>query len=399
MNQDFYQKTLAPWEERFKKYGMPFPMEGDMGPGEVELLLQEFLAREMREFEPALVKTRLKDINNKWRVVSAVQKAVRRGQVQQAIRAGHAVSVADNSYFWRRIGVIALEDVAFGGIVECALTLTAMRYRKLRRLWGEDKILQYITTILAEAHKDRAATDMVCHFLYGDIGGIKAHYEEHGMGLEEITATACDRSNPDWEQRGAAAWLLAGTKWVENDNLPYRPSVEGAFEVYAKNGYPPLVQYVTLRARACQREPMYIVFPVVWDMIMNSSEITFEEKTFTMSTPVAGLQPEALDQHTADGKRAMGYFAKANDEMRDWFSKNPGAKPSKAIGIVLFIHEGGLLDSEVMFDGRKQLYELVVRDDYLNSGVTDEQYQELYPLVLKNMEDLNHARARVVEPK
>ena len=71
---------------------------------------------------------------DRWLLASALQKAIRRGSVGIAV--GTALEVLDlnASYLWRRLCVVALEDIGFGDPLTCARRLETrlQRSRKFR---------------------------------------------------------------------------------------------------------------------------------------------------------------------------------------------------------------------------------------------------------------------------
>jgi hypothetical protein len=95
----------------------------------------------------------------KWLYASALQKSIRRGHTHCAIRFAIQLHSLDEQYAWRRLAVIALEDIGFGDPLAVALTLEANRSHRFRQQLGERWVLATIVTSLAEAVKSRALCD------------------------------------------------------------------------------------------------------------------------------------------------------------------------------------------------------------------------------------------------
>ncbi len=53
---------------------------------------------------------------DQWLLASAMQKAIRRGEVDTALRAGYALWNIDRQRFWRRLHIVALEDTGVADI-------------------------------------------------------------------------------------------------------------------------------------------------------------------------------------------------------------------------------------------------------------------------------------------
>ncbi len=65
------------------------------------------------ESEDVTEKTKLKDKNSKWNVVSYLQKSIRRSRPSHARRAARALAVStEEEYLWWRMAVIAIEEVS-----------------------------------------------------------------------------------------------------------------------------------------------------------------------------------------------------------------------------------------------------------------------------------------------
>jgi hypothetical protein len=71
-------------------------------------------------------------------LASAMQKAVRRGDTEIARRAGHQLLAMDRSRFWRRLAVVALEDIGIADIEAAAELVAIALLPAARRLFGSD---------------------------------------------------------------------------------------------------------------------------------------------------------------------------------------------------------------------------------------------------------------------
>ena len=96
---------------------------------------------------------------NKWHLASALQKAIRRGHVELAQSYASGLLEHHPGYVFRRLGVIALEDIGPGDWLACALALEALTCSRLRRKLGERPVLLSLVTALSTAPKSRALAD------------------------------------------------------------------------------------------------------------------------------------------------------------------------------------------------------------------------------------------------
>jgi replication-associated recombination protein RarA len=94
---------------------------------------------------------------NRWIASSALQKAVRRGDVALAERAAFALHREDRSATWRRLIAIAFEDVGPADLDVVLETVAVATLPKWRAVIGEEAALRSIVSTLATAPKDRSA--------------------------------------------------------------------------------------------------------------------------------------------------------------------------------------------------------------------------------------------------
>src|SRR6266700_6523461 len=92
---------------------------------------------------------------DRWIASSLLQKSIRRGDVELARRAASTLHAFDRNAIWRRLIVIACEDVGVGDIDALLETFLAAASTDLRRQCGEASVLSAVVRRLAEAVKDR----------------------------------------------------------------------------------------------------------------------------------------------------------------------------------------------------------------------------------------------------
>jgi replication-associated recombination protein RarA len=100
-----------------------------------------------------------------WLAMSALQKAIRRGCEDLALRAAATMLRDAPEKLWRRIGCIAYEDIGVASLETLGLATAALAGKRHRSaLGGEWAIASCIISELSRAPKCRAADDllMVC---------------------------------------------------------------------------------------------------------------------------------------------------------------------------------------------------------------------------------------------
>src|SRR5438067_1653384 len=77
---------------------------------------------------------------DQWLASSAMQKSIRRGEGDRAIRAAHTLWTEDRQNFWRRLHVAALEDIGIGDPDAVVKVLVATAAPAWRRRIGDLRV-------------------------------------------------------------------------------------------------------------------------------------------------------------------------------------------------------------------------------------------------------------------
>src|SRR5690606_1951563 len=94
-----------------------------------------------------------------FRLTSALQKACRRGHTHLAVEYALKLHSIDPQYCWRRLAIIALEDVGFGDCLSAALALEACRSFGFRQKLGELRTVATVASSLADEVGSRSLCD------------------------------------------------------------------------------------------------------------------------------------------------------------------------------------------------------------------------------------------------
>src|SRR6266851_240507 len=149
---------------------------------------------------------------DRWIASSLLQKSIRRGEVELAQRAACTLHAFDRSAIWRRLVVIACEDVGVGDIDALLETFLATTSTDLRRQCGEALVLGSVVRRLAEAVKDRSADYLACAAKdHSDLSETCRFCKE--ASLEQRLQFLGDSSQP-LAQRAVAAWYASASTLV-----------------------------------------------------------------------------------------------------------------------------------------------------------------------------------------
>ncbi len=100
-------------------------------------------------------------------VISALQKCIRRGQEDLAVRMAYELSVTSEFHeekMWNRLLIISVEDVGFGNPRAAILVKTLFDMHKEFSYGGGDRRMLFVHAIryMCRSQKDRSSCDLTC---------------------------------------------------------------------------------------------------------------------------------------------------------------------------------------------------------------------------------------------
>ena len=104
---------------------------------------------------------------DRYVALSALQKAIRRGDEDLALQAAMNLRIEGPHAIWRRLGIIAFEDIGVANIDVVGWTTVVIGDRDLRnRLGGEWMVLNFLIRALCRSAKCRATDELTCLLEY-----------------------------------------------------------------------------------------------------------------------------------------------------------------------------------------------------------------------------------------
>lgn len=122
-------------------------------------------------------------------VISALQKEIRRGQVENAAALAYemaSTSPALETMMWQRLKVISVEDVGFGELTAPALIDTLCRFRESFAYGSGDRVLFAIHAVryLSSCVKDRSSDEMSQWLRHGiEAGSIRPTIPDYALDM------------------------------------------------------------------------------------------------------------------------------------------------------------------------------------------------------------------------
>lgn len=334
---------------------------------------------------------------DRWIRLSALQKAIRRGETGIAQSAAFSLLATDKAALFRRLPVIALEDVGMGAI-NCTMGViaasTSAAWRK--SAGGDAVVLHALVAWMCRAPKCRAADNAIL--------AAKDHpafdrEREHIGGMD--TAALVDEvgdNNRSTIGRIMAAWRLAGTHQYPSDHWPgQRGDMEALCIAYERAGVPPAIIAACRAAMGLLRYPLPISLPVIWTAFQNQpSEV--QERAVPPTVLVNGIPTYALGKHTSLGKRALRLLAERGGGLRDClephfrFADWPGA-----LGAAQFHAESALVARKRAWAEAEMVQHLGAAGDLHTFGTLVDAVPTLLNSFSDHLHDLDNIRVELLE--
>ncbi len=124
-------------------------------------------------------------VADRYVLLSAMQKSIRRGHENLALRAAASLMIGGPHAIWRRLGIIAFEDVGVANIDAVGwVTVVIGKPEVRKRLGGEWRVAEILIRALCRSAKCRAADDLV-HLIERDSALADLRDELPGLSLRD----------------------------------------------------------------------------------------------------------------------------------------------------------------------------------------------------------------------
>jgi len=335
---------------------------------------------------------------DKWVLASAFQKAIRRGELEIAQSAGLSLLLEDKQMLYRRLHVLAVEDVGVGDIDLAICILAATGDAKTRQLLGGDQVvLSYLIERLCGAVLDRSADHML------SIAQDHPHLEDarwdFGRAPIKELFDQIKSTQLSLPERAVAAWYAAGTRQFRSDGLWSRQGdLEGLFGTYQDMGVDNTLLDACRLAIRKMRNPLPVFLPLIWSGFSQSTVDKVEEIDIPGTRHVDGVPAYALGGHTRLGKRALREFLRQCEPVRKCLERCPSDTGWQDTSDVAVFHvESALVKRQRLWDGFEDLKTLGIEGDVCRNGLKPEAVADLLAIVRENMPLLDNIRVEILE--
>lgn len=324
-----------------------------------------------------------------WLAASLLQKAIRRGREDLALSAAATLLRSDPHRFWRRIGVIAFEDIGVADLNVVGLVTAALSGKNWRaRLGNEWSVASCLVSSMAASQKCRAADDLVM--------GVERHpslerarREFASLPTQSLLEIAI--GGDELGKRALALWYATGTGRSENlSGRSGEPQV--VFDHLVAASFPESVVEISREGFRRVRQILCPFLPLLHALrVHESAELVDDD--LPPEIMIGSVPSWAFDMFVREGRQAIRLFLAQNNATARWIAAHiPPSKRVDFLGYILFAVEGGLLKSRLAWPTGVRLRTWAERE---SQGPWCPDATEILELMRADLPLLNEVRAHV----
>lgn len=333
-----------------------------------------------------------------WVASSLLQKAIRRGATDHALRAAHEFHRHRGSGIWRRLALIAFEDIGIGDLeLVQRITMLAADHAYRESFGHERELIEAVVTRMAATPKDRSADYLICTAHDGrDVDAFRD--DSRSRPRAERAAIAADAFT-SLEKRAVAACTAVeigyGTKFSAGE-----PLLE-LLDAFMHTGLQPSVIETVLVGARLTREPMTLMLLVVASAIRQLGLNTSVTEDEPPRVRLCGDVPTyALDKHTALGKAAISRMVVENRRVSEVISAHvPDFRAVAVAGVAAYYADASPVLRRVDWHQSRPLEYLGLHTDMEKFGCPHDAVQLIANVVREELDHLDDIRCRLIQSK
>lgn len=331
---------------------------------------------------------------DKWIASSALQKCVRRGDAQLALRAAVTFAALDSVGLWRRLISIACEDIGAadaGTMIETVAVATSPQWRAEH---NEMRVLASVIRRLTEAPKDRSADlAMLTVRHYDGLEPRRKICRRATLGRRLQLLTDPHTSLLD---RAVAAWFSSGLDF-RYERLVGPGNLDRLGYAYRALGVASELSAAAITTGRRTREPFTIVVSLVWLEIQRSGGGVVREADIPESPEIDGLLLCSVDEHTRTGKQAIARLVAEEPDLRNCLSRYvPKSRWTTAAQHAAFYVDGASVARRLDWSQSHSLEKLGIEADLGSAKVPPEGVRPLLDSMRSCLPRLNELRCETL---
>ena len=329
---------------------------------------------------------------DRWVAMSALQKAIRRGQVETAKRAVRTLLVTGKvEAVWKRLLIIGFEDVGLGSL-DALLMVCALASEKIIRAEYESELaaLDAVVIELCQAPKDRSA-DLLYSIARFDpaLSGFRAMLD--GKSDTERLHLLAQRSLSLYERALLVLHIINSRGRVTGD------SVDDLLRCFAGLGVSDtLLAMIKLSAYKAQAPMCLMMMPLWLDQRIKHDKPSGKASTYQASKPAwqleNGISLVALDGFTRLGRKAIARFTTHNEEVRACLEAMPKQQAAEALRLAVFYADSAVTYPALNWQHQREVQTRGIAADFAGINIQENMATALVDAVRDNLHQLNTIR-------
>lgn len=319
---------------------------------------------------------------DKWLLMSAMQKAIRRGEVERAKRAAASLFYQDKVSFYRRVGITTLEDCGIACPDVLVKVLTASASSAWRRRVGELRVGLHLVTLLCGIDKTRLADAL---FIQAEKSPAYHTLRLRMAAASDETLAAFVRDEQNsLVGRAIAIWLLAGTQKFKSDAMPPRlGSPHKAVSILRTLDVPNELTEACIGVIGQSQWPLSVFTPLIWQEVRKYPH-RVRHHMIPVAPDVNGLPHYSADMFSRIGKYCIRQWQKAVPELKPYSTQQ--------LGLGLFYTESHLTDKQLTAPELDAIQSAGEATDFESAGLEVLRQVELKDCLAQHMDMLADIR-------
>ena len=326
-----------------------------------------------------------------WLAMSLMQKAIRRGREDLALRASATLLKVSPDRFWRRICVTAYEDIGVAEWETVAIVTAALKGKRWRsQIGGEWVVASYLVERMCRTIKCRAADDLavVCQW-HSSLGALRPDFASRSI----MNLLQSEIPSMELPASALALWYAIGTDRCQSPVLLKRRGLTNeAWDFLSNSNLPATAVEV---AQVGFQKVNSILCPFALLLLTKAAETTnFVQPDNLPSEDIVGDIPcWAFDVHVREGNQAIGRFLRTESNTTRWLSLHVRSNERfRVLGSMLFRVESGMVDRRMHWEVGDALRHMA---DFETCGVAATKMQEGLRLLCHDLLLLHQIRQTV----
>ena len=283
------------------------------------------------------------NLPDRYIAMSQLQKAVRRGELKYAWAAAGYLLVERPETLWKRLAVVALEDVGVANIPGAMQVLQVCKDAKLRNLMGGSEAAAYIATkLLCQSAKDRSSDD-----LFDVITRDPAVLDMRAAFAEGVTC--CPDAVPQTSVIQSALDILRDADALDLDDAYVRRTSNwiNAVSRLPDDTVSPLVKEVAVLGL---RKTRLVLGPLLAALApyQHGNQSNFDDP-FLPERIISGVPSWALGAHTRVGLDGFRRYLGRSEQMHRLLAETATGETSRprTVGGLVFRLECGMMRNRI----------------------------------------------------